>query len=100
MELWKYAVHCKFPATQLEDALHDQLVCGLRNDQMQKRLLTELDLTLEKALQIAQGMEAADYSTKALKEPVTVAPVKVYSQTKPWCYRCGKTDHNEKDCKF
>ena len=40
-------------------ALRDQLVCGLRNKAIQKRLLTEADLDLKQALEISKAMEAA-----------------------------------------
>ena len=44
----------------LEEALRDQLVCGLRSPSIQKRLLAEADLTYAKAVDLALGMEAAD----------------------------------------
>ncbi|KAL6490119.1 hypothetical protein MHYP_G00004680 [Metynnis hypsauchen] len=44
--------HCDFKDS-LDDALHDQLVCGLRSEAIQKRLLTEAGLTLKKAIEIA-----------------------------------------------
>ncbi len=50
---------CEFGAEYLSEALRDRLVCGIRNGSVQKRLLTEADLTLKRAMKIAQGMEAA-----------------------------------------
>ena len=35
-------------------------LCGLYSEPMQKRLLTEADLTFKKACKIAQAMELAD----------------------------------------
>ena len=61
-ELRKLATHCDYGAF-LEQALRDRLVCGLRNEASQKHLLSKANLTLEKALEIAQGMEAADSNT-------------------------------------
>ena len=46
----------------LNEALWDRLVCGLRNEGAQKWLLSEADLTLPKAIAIAQSMEAAELS--------------------------------------
>ena len=43
----------------LEDALRDRLVCGLQDESVQRWLLTELELTLAKATELAQGMETA-----------------------------------------
>ena len=65
-ELRKLALHCEF-GEFLKDALRDRLVCGLRNAGVQKQLLAQTDLTLDKALQVAQGMEAAEKSTKTLQ---------------------------------
>ena len=58
-ELRRLATHCAF-GEQLNDALRDRLVCGLRSESIQKRLLTEDNLTFAKAYDLAQGMEAAD----------------------------------------
>ena len=44
----------------LEQALRDRFVCGLRNRQIQKRLLTETELTWKKALDTAIAMESAE----------------------------------------
>ena len=52
------------PSSPPHDALSDRLVCGLRNTGIQKRLLSEASLTLAKAGEIAQGMEAAEKNAK------------------------------------
>ena len=39
----------------LDDMLCNRLVCGINHPGIQKRLLSESDLTLEKALEISQG---------------------------------------------
>ncbi|KAK3107500.1 hypothetical protein FSP39_015888 [Pinctada imbricata] len=57
-ELRKLATHCQFEAT-LSDTLRDRLVCGLRQETIQKRLLSERDLDLEKAIQLSVAMETA-----------------------------------------
>ena len=64
--LRRLATHCKF-GNYLEDALRDRFVCGLCNEAIQKRLLAETDLTLSKAMELAQGMEAADRNTRLFK---------------------------------
>ena len=58
-ELKRLAYHCQFEG-HLEESLRDQLVCGLRSTGIQKRLLTEADLTYNKAIELALGMEAAE----------------------------------------
>ena len=47
-ELKYLAVHCDF-RDQLEDAVRDQLVCGLKSSHIQRSLLSESDLTYAKA---------------------------------------------------
>lgn len=37
----------------------DRIVCGVRNTQIQKRLLSEKDITYDKAVEISIAMEAA-----------------------------------------
>lgn len=53
-ELRSIAEHCKFGET-LEAMLRDRLVCGISDDAIQRRLLSERELDFEKALRIAQG---------------------------------------------
>ena len=57
-ELWRLATHCAF-GDYLSEAIRDRMVCGLRNEVIQKRLLAETDLNLAKTLEITQSMEAA-----------------------------------------
>ena len=65
-ELRRLAINCDF-GNFLDDALRDRLVCGVRSEQTQRRQLTEKDLTLAKAVEIAQAMEAADRQSKDMK---------------------------------
>ena len=57
---------CEF-GESLDEALCDRLVCGLRNEAYQKRLLSECELTLEKILQTAQSLETAEVNVRALR---------------------------------
>ena len=52
-ELKSLATHCAFE-DHLNEALRDRLVCGLRNQSIQKRLLSETDLTFQKAVELAK----------------------------------------------
>ncbi|XP_039519644.1 uncharacterized protein K02A2.6-like [Pimephales promelas] len=56
--LKKLSEHCEF-GDVLNDTLRDRLVCGLRSEAIQKRLLSESNLTLQKATEISVGMELA-----------------------------------------
>ena len=63
-KLRRLAAFCSFgtfleEALEEEEALRDRLVCGVLNEAIQRKLLTEADLTLSKAFKIAQGIEAA-----------------------------------------
>ena len=75
-ELRCLATYCEFGGYR-EQALRDRLVCGLRSENIQKRLSSEADLTLARAIEIAQGMEAAHQNTQLMKRGVEGAISKV-----------------------
>ena len=56
VSLQKLAEHCAF-GDSLSDMLRDRLVCGIKNEGVQKRLLTKADLTFAKAVEIAEVAE-------------------------------------------
>jgi len=66
-ELRRLTTHCAY-GDHLDEALRDRLVCGLRNETIQRKLLSEADLTLARAIEISQGMEAAEKNAKSLKK--------------------------------
>ena len=68
-ELKRLTTHCKFGVFLdhrycLDEALRDRMVRGLRSE---KRLSDEPKMTLEKALEVAQGIEAAVRHSQAIK---------------------------------
>eukprot|EP00731_Ephydatia_muelleri_P015743 Em0009g167a len=65
----------------LDQALRDRLVCGLRNAATQKRLLAEADLTLNRAVEIAQGMEIAERNTQQIQSAVNGASIPISPTT-------------------
>ena len=106
-ELRRLAVHCEFEGT-LEIMLRDRLVCGVRDPQLQKRLLAERQLTFSKALELAQAFESAESSSRdiqAVRSPSV--PLPVHSVDKKGlsvpdsvsCFRCGGK-HYATTCKL
>ena len=73
-ELRKLATHCNFGGN-LNEALRDRLVCGLRNMQIQKRLLSEAKLKYSKAVEIAVAMETAIHDASELQSELNPNPV-------------------------
>ena len=63
-ELRRLASTCNF-GDFLTEALRDQFVCGIRNGNTQRKLLSE-DRSFEQAMQIALADEAADAEAKQL----------------------------------
>ena len=99
-ELRKLAEHCDFKE-YLQVAIRDRLDCGIQNKATQIRLLAEADLTLQRAQEIAQGMEAA--SKEAVELQVSSRTHVVHRTTtiaerKKSCYRCGSTRHTQEKC--
>ena len=104
-QLRRLSEHCDFGA-YLDQALRDRLVCGLRNESIQRRLLAESDLSLTRALELAQGMEAAESNVKSLKgaesavHKVTTQTSIASTSTSTPCYRCGHSNHAPNECRF
>ena len=116
--LRRLAEHCSF-GDMLEEMLRDRLVCGINNGTIQKRLLAEPDLTLTKAISVAQAAELADLGARELQlstagaskvlspedkdiykcdSDLSARNVESYSKAKE-CYRCGAR-HNPDQCRF
>ena len=83
VELKRLATTCKF-GNFLKDALWDRLVCGLINTTSQKKLLTEKELSFDKALQLAVAFEMANKQAQELHaQPKTNLEVKKMTATRP-----------------
>ena len=106
-ELKRMAKHCNF-RTYLNEALRDRLVCGLRN---KKRLLSEAELTFERAFQIAQGMESAERICLELpgteeerliklRRSSTLKGPRKPQRTSIKCFRCGENSQKSNYCLF
>lgn len=99
--LKKLAEHCEFGDT-LNDTLQDRLVCGLRCEGIQKRLLTESNLTLQRAIELSVAMELAAKEAQQLSSNSKVYKMVTEKQTemKGPCFRCGETGHTPVTCWF
>uniref|UniRef100_A0AAZ3P2I5 Tick transposon n=1 Tax=Oncorhynchus tshawytscha TaxID=74940 RepID=A0AAZ3P2I5_ONCTS len=51
--------HCEF-GRSMSDTIRDRLVCGMRSEAIQKRLLTESNLTSQRAIEVSMSMEMAN----------------------------------------
>ena len=98
--LRRLATNCKF-GEFLGQALRDRFVCGLRNEAVQRRLLSEKDLIHTKAIEIAQAMEVADQNVKSLKgtEP-SIHQFDSQTPDRAPCTHCGRKNHKPQDCHF
>ena len=65
------------PIVKLAEALRDRLVYGIMENFIQRRLLTETELSFPKAIQIAQGMEAARRDVFELQANQSTSSVEV-----------------------
>ena len=108
-ELRSIAKGCNFDGT-LEKMIRDRLVCGVKDNRIQRRLLIEPKLDFKKAMDISLATEAA---LKKVKELHSSTPGawrsedsihKVVPQLKPQttdsCYKCGKSTHKANNCPF
>ncbi|XP_015109328.1 uncharacterized protein K02A2.6-like [Diachasma alloeum] len=75
-ELSTYCEH----GTGLNDALRDRLVCGLRNKTTRKKLLSEKNLTYERAVEIAISDEAAIRDTGEMETQRTTGSLNFVQQ--------------------
>ena len=97
-ELRALAQYCNFGAS-LTDLLRDRIVCGINDDHVQRKLLSEKSLTFEKALELAVSLEMARKNVSELQASVTPHTT-VNRLVKAVCYRCGRGGHQPDKCRF
>ena len=102
-ELRNLAKECDF-GERLEENLRDRLVCGISDEVIQKRLLSEQNLTFKKAFEIAQSHESAAKNIATLhgsyqSHDVHKLKDSASSSYQP-CYRCGQSGHRDVNCRF
>ncbi|KAF8784437.1 hypothetical protein HNY73_010114 [Argiope bruennichi] len=96
-ELQKLSIHCNF-GNNLSTILRDKLVMGLKNENIQKKLLAEDKLTYEKAKSIAFAMESAQRDVCEIQNQMKSEPTKKFDKSRK-CYRCDSTQHLAHECK-
>lgn len=81
-------------------------MCGICHEATQRRPFSEKDLTYGQAMELTQGMEAADRNSKAFKVPEPAIKKVSYqhpksreAQNAKACHRCIKSNHNSEHCK-
>ena len=111
-QLRQLSEFCEF-GDKLNEMLRDRLVCGINDSRIQRRLLSEPELTPKKGFELAQALETVD---KDAREVMTSAHIDVQPshvnvlQKKPnspatppsngpVCYRCGDS-HLATNCRF
>lgn len=104
-ELRRLASPCEFNDF-LEQALHDRLVFGVRNEAIQRRLLTEKDPMLKGVVELALSLEAAQKNAMTIQQTGPLVPVPVHKTDKhphrdasgQNCYCCGNVGHAPQTC--
>ena len=91
----------------MTEQLRDRLVEGLHSEPIQKRLLSEKNLDLTKAYELAISLEAASRETSGMHNKSNEAAAlqvkhvaHVKQQGKQPCYWCGKTGHSPDQCYY
>ena len=73
--------------------MQDRLVCGIKDDTLQRRLLAEPDLKYKRAVELALAFELASKNTLDLNTQVKEEEAPVHRVNNPQgalkCYRCG-----------
>ena len=102
------AKHCEYGDT-LETMLRDRVVCGIRDEKIQRRLLVEKKLTFQKAYEIATAMDVTMKNMTVLQESKSELVNKVMVQAEGMdgrhiprrsvCFRCGG-NHSAQTCRF
>lgn len=78
VKLQKLAKTCEFGGYR-DEALRDRLVCGITSQKIRRKLLRVVDLSLKKAVDIADGMELTEKEISEISsEPKPVQKVDVH----------------------
>ena len=108
-ELRRLSEHCKYGQT-LDEMLCDHIVCGIHiaDSRLQRRLLAEPELTLKKAIELAQAQETVDQGAQQLQQKQSQQSEQLNNLAKSsapqhgqtTCHRCRETNHLTTECPF
>lgn len=113
-KLRELSEHCDFKNT-LDEQLRDRLVCGVSDERIKRRLLTDTDLTFQKAFDVARNMETAGQNltmvqsnTSAVVTPTGMHQIRQEQTSRKTrlttaaveCSRCGGINHTLAKCYF
>ncbi|UYV77890.1 K02A2.6-like [Cordylochernes scorpioides] len=101
----RLAATCEF-GNFLEDSLRDKFVCGLSDSRIQKKILSEGDVSLARVMEIALSMEAAEQNIKLfhageLDKSVDKLRIEMQRESKNGkrkCKHCGNLHRDS--CRF
>lgn len=79
VRLRNFAKYCQF-GQFLQDALRDKFVCGLRSEGIKRKLLSEDNISFDRALQIAGSMELTEGQLKVMATESELASVNKLSK--------------------
>ena len=117
-ELRRIAARCLFAREYLSKVLQDHFICGLCSKAMQKKLLSEDDIILQKAVEVAKSAKVANKHARALNMKTATSDLAVGAiegsshstsrqasppqggRTGRTCYHCAKTGHFAHDCPY
>ena len=91
---------------RVDEEIRDQLVCGINDIAVQKKLLSQKGLTLVKAREIAVGAEAAEKEAASIRGAMAGGSREIHGLEhgnpvpKGVCFRCGDNRHLSSDCWF
>ena len=85
-DLKKLANQCEYGSLR-NDLIRDRIVCCIKNENTRRQMLKQVDLTLERAIQLCQIDELTD---ERLKEMTAKAEIDELKQERHTCKRCGQ----------
>ena len=93
----------------LDEILRNRVVCSIANSRLQQRLLVEPNLTLKKAVELAQTQVMANQEAQHLqqKQPqsgqmnkLMTKPQSLPQHSQTACHICKGTNHFAVECRF